>query len=524
MLVNDADPEVIVIDDNPDHLNLLAAALSRGDGRSTVKLATPIHTYTDPAEALAALPADKTTVILCDYNMPSGTGLHWLADLLRPNCGPVILLTAEGDEHVAAQSLKMGAADYLIKDDVITNPDVLFQSIREALRRHKLERRNRDLSQQLKLANRDLERKNVKLGELTETAHRFVDDVAHEFRTPLTVIKEFAGIIADGLGGPVSDEQTEYLQYIDSATRELAQMVDDFLDTSRIKAGSLRVDRREHDVAELFDAIDPMVRGRAKAKSVQVEQAVEPDLGQVFCDLDKAVRALVNLSVNAVKFSPQGGRVRLWARQSDHGDVLIGVSDQGPGIAPQDLKVIGDRFRQVGVSQPGAIKGFGLGLNIARDLICLNLGDMRVQSELGKGSTFAFTLPGCMPDRVLRCYIDTIVERQKQDSLTLLQVTASSEGDEAESLRQFFASASYPLDLVIKAIGEPMILLLGATNEPDNWISRLKMAWDASAEAGGRSASPSFDIRWIGTWERREIEDQMLPRVLNRLMGVAACA
>ena len=163
-------------------------------------------------------------------------------------------------------------------------------------------------------AHARLRRKNARLAELTDTAHRFVDNVAHEFRTPLTVIQEFVSIVTDGMAGPVCDQQAEYLQIVARAAADLGGMVDDLLDTSRIKAGTLRVDRRVVQPESLLLPIQALLRTRAADKGIRV--LIEPlgELPAVLADAEKAGRVLVNLVVNAVKFSPESSTVQITGR------------------------------------------------------------------------------------------------------------------------------------------------------------------------------------------------------------------
>jgi len=514
----------IVVDDNEDHLQLLAMSLSSDQAGETLEIDPSVQTYTDAAEALANLPAEGPAVIICDYSMPGSNGLDWLPDFLKPNIGPVIILTSSGNESIAAKAFRAGAADYLVKSDVMQTPDILFQSIQKSLRRYKLEQCNEELTRKLKTANTELEKKNVRLSELTDTAHRFVDNVAHEFRTPLTVIREFASIISDGLGGPVSSEQAEYLQYIISGTHDLSQMVDDFLDSSKLKTRSLRVDRKPHTVGELFDSIRPAIGARAKSKSITIAEDITPGLEEVFCDLEKAGRVIVNLTVNAIKFSADGGEVRLWAKPLAGGGAQIGVSDHGPGLSQEEIEIVCERFRQVGDPQRTSAKGFGLGLNIAKELIWLNLGQFDIQSEVGVGSTFAFTLPAYDTRQILDNYIAQIVEHDKSANLTVLRVSSPDQSVYSEQLRRFLTSNSQSMDMALSESDGESVLLIGSTAESKRWTDRLESAW-INAIRSSQDASPQpIDILWLGTWSGPGLKDHVVSCVLDQTLGVRACA
>ena len=193
---------VVLIDDDDEHRDLLTRAISSAFTDEAWDVTT--SAFRDPEQGLAELPADNQTIVLIDYSLDGTTGNEWIADFIRAQVGPVILITSHGDETIAREAFRYGAADYLIKPDVIVSPDILRSSVCEALRQYRLEATNRSLSARLKRTNTELERKNARLAELTSIAHRFVDDVAHEFRTPLAVIKEFASILSDGIVGDVT--------------------------------------------------------------------------------------------------------------------------------------------------------------------------------------------------------------------------------------------------------------------------------------------------------------------------------
>src|SRR5206468_5955263 len=123
-----------------------------------------VHSFVEATEAMAALPGRGGPVaIVCDYNMPGGSGLEWLADFQKSDVGPVLMLTGHGDEQIAAEAFRAGAADYLVKSQILERPDLLQSAIRQAVRRYRLERQNRELSRALKSANAKLEDRNANL-------------------------------------------------------------------------------------------------------------------------------------------------------------------------------------------------------------------------------------------------------------------------------------------------------------------------------------------------------------------------
>ncbi len=518
-----ADPvTVVVIDDNPEHLNLIALAIERAR-RERELPPWNVCRFLDPAEALAQMPANGAVAVVCDYHMPGGTGLDWLRDLRGMGIGPVLMVAGHGDEEIAAASFREGAADYLVKSHIMEEPDSLYCAIQEALRRNRLERCNRELARDLKTANTTLEHQNTRLEELTETAHRFVDNVAHEFRTPLTVIKEFAAILLDGIGGEVSDQQSQYLHHIIGASRDLAGMVDDFLDSSKLKAGALRVNRTRHAVSEIIEGIRPTLEHRAASKQIRIIDELEGEDCEVFADLEKAGRTLLNLAVNAIKFSSAGDEVRIVATCSSEG-ALISVFDHGPGLPADEVEIIFERFRQVGDVQRTCAKGFGLGLNIAKELAWLNLGTITVQSEVNRGSRFSLSLPSCDPSVIFGRYLSVIVPPHNHNPISLLQAVAPTFPAEMERVRQFLCAHCHPTDLVLPAIDEESIVLVGMTSEPDKWMARLIAAAQSARESCPDRTVRPFELRWVGTWSYPTDRETIFSSALGRTMGFNCCA
>ncbi len=341
------------------------------------------------------------------------------------------------------------------------------------------------------------EAKNSELAAMAERAHRVVDDVSHEFRTPLAVIKEFASIITDGLAGPVSVKQSEYLRIMDGAVIDLNHMVEDLLDSSKLRVGRLRVDRRAHTVEEIVAVGRPALQRKAAVRSIVIEEQIEPGLPCVFADEEKVRRVISNFMTNAIKFTPDGGKIELSAHRSARsGEVVISVTDHGPGLTHEDMECLFGRFRQVSTARAVAAKGFGLGLSIAQELAWLSLGRISVESERGKATTFSVALPTNDPESLITHYFETIAASDRaEDELALLRVTlldsrhratgTSAQQDPFE-IDAFLASITYAADLVIPVPDESAgleldskaraWLIVGRTRSTKSWMERIRKA------------------------------------------------
>jgi len=231
-----------------------------------------------------------------------------------------------------------------------------------------------------------------RLSDLDRLKGEFLSFATHELRTPLNVVAGYAELLKEGTYGPLSSSQHDAVEAIRDQTRVIAQLVNQLLDIGRLEAGGLRVQIRDAQTGELFQRVersfDPLARQRGISFDIAIEESV-PDTLAV--DVERmADQVLGNLLSNALKFTPDGGRIRLHARRLD-GALAIEVSDTGPGIPPDKLPQIFEKYYQV--SDEARRKGAGLGLSIARDVVRAHGGTIHVESEPGSGTTFRVLLP-----------------------------------------------------------------------------------------------------------------------------------
>jgi signal transduction histidine kinase len=216
--------------------------------------------------------------------------------------------------------------------------------------------------------------------------------MSHELRTPLNAVIGFSEVLLEEMFGGLNDKQTEYLQDILSSGRHLLSLINDILDLSKIEAGRMELELAAFELPPALENALTLVRERASRHGIGLHLAVDPQLGAIVGDERKIKQVLLNLLSNAVKFTPEGGQVAVRASRAD-GSVEISVSDTGIGIAAEDREAIFEEFRQVGSDYARKREGTGLGLALARRFVELHGGRLWVKSEVGKGSTFTFSLP-----------------------------------------------------------------------------------------------------------------------------------
>jgi signal transduction histidine kinase len=239
--------------------------------------------------------------------------------------------------------------------------------------------------------NDELRRLYAELEAASRHKSEFLASMSHELRTPLNAIIGFSQVLREEMFGPVNEKQAEYLDDIVSSGNHLLSLINDVLDLSKVEAGQVKLEVGPFSLREALERGVVMVRERATEDGVQVELSADPEVDVVEGDERRVKQVIFNLLSNAVKFTPVGGEVDVSAARVN-GEVRISVADTGPGIPPEDHERIFEEFQQTetGIEQA---EGTGLGLALSKRLVELHGGRIWLESELGKGSTFVFTLP-----------------------------------------------------------------------------------------------------------------------------------
>lgn len=237
-------------------------------------------------------------------------------------------------------------------------------------------------------ALRDISRE----AEVERLKNEFISTVSHELRTPMTSIKGYTDLLFLGMAGGLTDAQRSFLQIIKSNADRLTALVNDILDISRIETGRLRLNIEPLDLSQIITDAVIAFQEQYREKDLTLEWQALPDLPQVRGDAARVTQILNNLLANAWQYTPGGGRVRI-SVQPTEGFVQVDVSDTGIGISPDDIGRIFDRFYRVDHPLVREVRGTGLGLSIVKMFVELLGGQIWVESKLGEGSTFSFTLP-----------------------------------------------------------------------------------------------------------------------------------
>ncbi|MCG3115544.1 MAG: PAS domain-containing sensor histidine kinase [Candidatus Manganitrophus sp. SA1] len=255
-----------------------------------------------------------------------------------------------------------------------------------------LEHRVKERTAELQAANEALKQRTKEAEEASRLKSQFVSNVSHELRTPLNAIIGYTYLIGD-LCREAGGEQRTALEGIERNAGDLLQLINEVLDLSKIEAGKISVEQGEVEMAGLLKELVENMGRLTEGRPVRVDYKVAPDLPLIESDVGKIKQVLVNLLSNAIKFTPEG-RVTMEAKASPaKGGIEVAVQDTGIGIKPEALPKIFEAFYQSDADSTREFGGVGLGLRIVKDLVDLLQGEIRVESEYGKGSTFTLFLP-----------------------------------------------------------------------------------------------------------------------------------
>ncbi len=264
------------------------------------------------------------------------------------------------------------------------------------------------------IALRDVTERKAMIARLRESDRlksEFVSTVSHEMRTPLTVIREFSSLVVDEVAGPINDEQRHHLDTVVRNCDRLTGLIGDLLELARLESGKYRMDRRQTDLGPLLERCVDELQALASVKHHTLSLHIEGPLPQVLCDPDRVTQVVVNLVGNAHKFTPPGGSITVSAGAVDH-TVEVSVTDSGVGIAPENHGKIFGAFVQIDREDGPGAQGTGLGLNVTRQIVEMHGGRMRLQSAVGLGSTFSFSLP-LLDDELLTAFLAPHLRRKE---------------------------------------------------------------------------------------------------------------
>ncbi|MGE0593214.1 MAG: sensor histidine kinase [Vicinamibacterales bacterium] len=242
----------------------------------------------------------------------------------------------------------------------------------------------------------ELDDNAIRLREASDLKSRFLAYMSHEFRTPLGSILSMTRLLLDQLDGPLTAEQRTQVSFIQSATTELTEMINDLLDLAKVEAGRVTISPAWFEMVDLFSALRGMFKPILATADISLIFEEPHDIPPIFTDDKKLSQILRNLISNALKFTPQG-EVRVSATLVDDRRVTFAVADTGIGIPQEHLLTLFQDYVQIDSAIQKRLRGSGLGLSLSRKLAQVLGGDLEASSQVGTGSVFSVTIPVSIP-------------------------------------------------------------------------------------------------------------------------------
>lgn len=375
---------VLLIEDDEDDVLLTRDHFEAFDGPADYQL----DWVSSFEEGLDTLVEQHHDICLLDYRLGAEDGIELLRRARAADCEvPIVFLTGAGDSRIDRRAMEHGATDYLVKSEITTG--LLERTLRYSLERHRFARRQRQLAEE----NERLYREARRALELRDEMQRVV---AHDLKNPLNSMGLALQLMERQLDGePDPDKLADHLETQRLCIDRMKRLVRDLMEAARIEDGSLSLDRGLHRPDQLVRRAVDQHRLQAEDHSVELTADVDDRLERVDVDGRRVGQVFANLIGNALKFTPEDGTVEVGARAVDDG-VEFWVRDDGRGISEEKLPHLFDRFWQADQTEQ---RGAGLGLAICKGLVEAHGGEIRVESSVGEGSTFYFTVPVADRDR-----------------------------------------------------------------------------------------------------------------------------
>lgn len=374
--------QVLIIDDDPGMRSTLLDILEDAGYE--------VMGYGKGSEALDWLKKNPFDVVIVDIKLPDMDGMKLLEEirLINPESA-VIMMTGYASVESAVEALKEGAYGYVTKP---FNLDEIKAIIKKAIWGIRLALENKRLIDDLQRSNIELIRVNQRFKEIDQLKSEFLANMSHELRTPLNSVIGFSELILDGIDGEITPKQRRFLSNIHRSGKILLQLIDDILDMAKIEAGKIEFHPEEVSLDSVIQAVKEITFPLAEEGRLHFEIEVSEGSPKVIADKRRLEQILINLVTNAIKFTPEGGSIKISVVEQEQ-VFQVSVSDTGIGMEEEDLGVIFEAFRQLESSLTKRYKGVGLGLAITKKLVQMHKGKIWVESKLGQGSKFTFTLP-----------------------------------------------------------------------------------------------------------------------------------
>ncbi|MHC1781090.1 MAG: ATP-binding protein [Bacteroidales bacterium] len=361
-----------------------------------------VYTANNAHEALVLMEKVNIQVILSDQRMPGMTGVDFYSGIRDKYPDALkLILTGYSDIEAVIRAINEGQVFRYVKKP--WNPDEMESVIKEAFEKYELIISNRKLMDHLKEANQNLEEKvkmrtqdleivNNRLSELNIEKNRYIGMVAHDLRNPIGIAVSFSELLINEYDEIPKESQIDYLGNINESCSYSLNLINDFLDVSKIEAEIFDLKLTELNYISLVEKGIAQNKILAKNKSQEIALLSEKEEILIRCDKNKMLQVIDNLLSNAIKYSGSNKRIIIDVSGTDK-EITTRITDQGQGIPSEELPELFKAFKTTSIKSTGSEKSTGLGLAIVKKIIQAHNGKLSVESKVGEGSVFSFTLP-----------------------------------------------------------------------------------------------------------------------------------
>ena len=369
---------VLLIDDDEDDYLIIKHAFSRiPDTPFTLNWCS---SYDEAKKRVVQREAD---IYLIDYRLGAQSGLD-LLKLAEPakRSEPFIILTGVGDREIEKRAMRLAAADYLVKGTF--DAELLSRTLFYSLGRKQIEQQQLD-----------------HLRELSRTKDEFISLASHQLRTPATAVKQFIGMVLEGLAGDVGETQQQLLQKAYDSNERQLRIVSDLLKVAQVDAGKVTLRKSDAELGAVVRDVAKELEGTYAGRQQGLRLQLAETGAHAEIDKDRIRMVIENLMDNASKYSPEQTTVTV-TLETRNNMVLVTIADQGVGIAKADQGKLFEKFSRIHNPLSTQVGGTGLGLYWARKIVDLHGGRIDVRSREGKGTTFIIRLPKHLEPTMLK--------------------------------------------------------------------------------------------------------------------------
>ncbi len=385
-----SDPlRILIVEDDPATVELMEAQL-HGEGYS-------VDSVRDGEEALQRVSQARPDLVLLDIMLPKKNGFEVCKEIKsreETRAIPVIMVTALKDMESRVKGIAAGADDFLSRP---MDKSELLARVKSILRISRLHgelaresRTARESTEKLEMQQRVLKSMSTQLMQASHLKYEFIVNMSHALRTPLNVIIGFSEMLQDELVGKLNDKQSKYVRNVRESGRELQQLIANVVDVFKIDTGKVPLETTEFPLKDAIDSALEIYADMAQDKGLEVSVEVALEVSRICADPQKLSTILDNLLSNALKFTPDGGRVIVTADLLED-RVRVCIADSGIGLSPEDCERVFSEFYRAPNVVAGA--GSGLGLAISKKLVLMHGGEIWAENAKEGGAKFIFTLP-----------------------------------------------------------------------------------------------------------------------------------